>query len=136
MKAKLTRSSDRTDEKQGKWISINDHDAVMFSCLTLERPWLNNTKGISCIPTGTYICVKVPATEHIKYPHISVTNVSNRSGVCVHIFNEFFQSEGCIGVGSSWGDINKDNIPDLLHSGDTFKSLMSVMPDEFLLTIE
>ncbi len=133
--AEITRKPDDHTETLGDWRSLDENGATVFTCKTLERPNKNNAAGISCIPKAVYIVKKV-GPSHIPYPHFSITNVSGRAGIAIHILNEFFQSEGCVGVGDSYGDINKDGEPDLLNSKKTFDHLYSIMPDEFKLTIK
>jgi hypothetical protein len=141
MKIEITRETDQTIETKGKLIVLNDAGANVFSCFTLELPDKNNASQISCIPAGSYICKKVPAS-HIPYEHISVTNVPNRAGIAIHIGNyaagKKVDFEGCIGVGNGFADVNHDGILDIFGSHDAFTKLMKVLPDEdeFLLTIK
>lgn len=134
---KIKRNQDDGKETQGKLdvASIASPNVNVFECVTLERPWLNNQNQVSCYPKGTYTWVKVPASSHIPYSHIAVENVENRAGICIHIFNEYFQSLGCTGVGSAYADINGDKEPDLLNSKITFEKLMSILPDRGTLIV-
>lgn len=115
---------------------ILNNDATIFKCDTLELPWMNNQRRISCIPTGVYICKKVNATENIPYPHISITNVIGRDGCCIHKANYVGDLRGCIAVGDSEVDINGDGQKDVTNSGKTFDKMYALLPDEFKLTIK
>jgi hypothetical protein len=42
---------------------------------------------------------------------------------------------GCIAVGSKFGDITSDGIPEILNSKNTMKALMDVASDGFILEI-
>lgn len=110
-----------------------------FLCCTLELPDLNNLPQKSCIPANTYEWVKVGATHNIPYTHISVLNVHQRSGICIHVGNyaSLKKSDvlGCILVGSSFADINKDGIQDIVGSKDAFTKLMEILPDSGNLII-
>ena len=56
-----------------------------FNCKTLELPWRNNQKGISCIPAGTY---KVEIRISNKYGRIYwVRKVPNRTYILIHSGN-------------------------------------------------
>lgn len=132
IKVQLIRTTDNSIQTVGKiYVSGDQH----YTADTLERPYKNNEKGISCIPAGRYICVKVGPSEAIPYDHISITNVPNRSGVCIHSGNLYTHSKGCIIVGKGYADINKDGQQDVLQSKKTLIELMNVLPDEFTLNI-
>lgn len=70
----------------------------------LERPWLNNTKNISCIASGTYNCTFLPTSASGKYKNIYwLTNVENRSGILIHNGNTVNHSKGCLIIGKRRG---------------------------------
>lgn len=110
----------------------------LFECLTLELPFLNNQKGISCIPVGTYSWKKVGASN-IPYDHISIPEVENRSGICIHYGNfaagDHPDIKGCILTGNKYADINGDGFMDILNSKKTFEKMMSLLPDSGKLII-
>lgn len=112
-----------------------------FRCKTLELGSHDNEPRKSCINPGIYICKKVGVT-HIPYPHIAITNVPNRTGIAIHIANyassdKVFKSQllGCVAVGSGYGDLNADGVPEILNSKVTFDAMMKVLPEEFNLII-
>ena len=117
-------------------VAVFDNDELIFSCFGLELPWKNNEHEVSCIPVGDYKCEKVPATENIKYEHISITDVAGRSGVCIHKANFVRQLKGCICVGDKHVDINGDGYSDVSNSGPTYDKLMALLTSEFQLTIK
>ncbi|MGE8536523.1 hypothetical protein KYG33_05965 [Chryseobacterium sp. D764] len=66
-------------------------------CHTLELPWENNTKNISCIPPGSYNGI-------LRYDkndgwRIQLENVPDRDGVQIHMGNYTKQIKGCVLVG-------------------------------------
>lgn len=134
-KIQIIRGQGDNKQISGDLYLFNELGAKIFDCDTLERSWKDNENKVSCIPAMEYDCEKVQATEHIKYDHISILNVPGREGVCIHILNYFFQSQGCIGVGFMGDDINKDGEKDLLRSKDTFNKLMALLPQNFKLII-
>lgn len=106
-----------------------------FHCFTLERPWKNNLKDISCIPKGQY---KVSWTRSLKFPlgSYEVLDVSNRSGVRFHSGNFFFQVDGCILLGDGLTDINHDKKSDVIDSKVTVKKFEDLMDrKDFILKI-
>ena len=116
-------------------ICVFDNDELVFSCVGLELPWKNNEHQISCIPIGSYSCEKVPATPHIPYDHISVMNVPNRDGICIHYGNYAagikIDVKGCIIVGNKFADINSDNNLDIINSRITLDKLLLLLPSTF-----
>lgn len=137
MRAEVTRvQPDNGIQTLGDLFVINEAGATVFKCDSLELPWKDNKKAVSCIPVGTYLCKKVPASKNIPYLHISITGVNGRSGICIHKANYARQLKGCIAVGASELDIDKDGQLDVTASGVTFDKLMAILPDEFKLTIK
>lgn len=132
MNIHVVRDSDTGKEVLGHMVVPDAH----FGCYTLERPEKGNMNKISCIPKGTYSWVKVGATKNIPYEHISILNVPQRSGICIHIANYVKQIEGCIAVGTKLIDINGDGQMDTASSKVAFDKLMAVLPDAGTITIE
>ena len=71
-------------------------------CDTLENPWLDNQRTISCIPEGEYSVRLRTARESATrdYLHLLVQDVPNRKWILVHIGNHPSQTQGCILVGN------------------------------------
>lgn len=104
-----------------------------FSCKTLELPWLNNERKISCIPTGEYEVIK---RESAKYgSHFYVTNVEDRSYILIHAGNYNKHTLGCILVGDKHLDINGDGYRDVTNSKLTMQELNDILPQVFKLII-
>ena len=73
------------------------HQSGIPFALTLEPPWRNNEKNISCIPAGIYNCA-----FHIspKFgPTYEVKEVPDRSHILFHKGNYTHNTKGCILVG-------------------------------------
>jgi hypothetical protein len=70
-------------------------------CDTLELPYLNNQRSISCIPEGQYKVRLRTAEESSSrnYLHLLVEGVKDRSYILVHIGNYPKDTRGCILVG-------------------------------------
>jgi hypothetical protein len=120
-------------------------------CKSIEPPWLDNKKDISCIPAGTYLVKKYSSQ---KYPNVwEVTKVTDRTAILFHWGNkvsgikELSDSNGCIILGK---DIKK-NVPYksprfpkygeviypywVTQSMATIERLRKILPNEFLLEI-
>jgi len=71
-------------------------------CDTLENPYINNERNISCIPVGQYKVRLRLARESATrdYLHLLVQDVPNRSYILFHIGNTAKDTSGCILVGN------------------------------------
>lgn len=70
----------------GKWI-----------CRTLELPYLDNCREISCIPCG---CYRIALMRHPRFGNcLHILGVRNRSGILIHVGNSPSDTRGCILVG-------------------------------------
>ena len=70
-------------------------------CDTLENPYLNNQRNISCIPEGQYKVRLRTARESATkdYLHLLVQEVPDRSLILFHSGNTAKDTRGCVLVG-------------------------------------
>lgn len=71
-------------------------------CDTLENPYINNERNISCIPEGQYkVRLRLPRESATRdYLHLLVQDVPNRSYILFHRGNTAEDTSGCILVGN------------------------------------
>ncbi len=102
-------------------------------CLTLERPWLDNARDVSCIPAGSYLCRRVQSPAFGET--FEVTGVPGRTHILFHVGNRVADSKGCIVLGSAFGELGGD--PAVLTSRKAVSAFMGVMEgvDEFPLRV-
>jgi hypothetical protein len=102
-------------------------------CLSVEPYWRENKPNVSCIPAGTYKCVR-----HIS-PRFGetfiVTNVEGRSHILFHKGNTMSDTKGCIILGESFA-INNGK-PCITNSQGGFTEFMRWLDiaDEFTLRV-
>jgi hypothetical protein len=119
-------------------------DGANVIALTLELPWKDNKRAVSCIPEGSYVVTKeapIPQFEGDKrkprdYWHFRVHDVPNRMGILIHRITYVKDLKGCIGTASRFWDINKDGIPDAAESGKKLQWMVDNLPDKFVLEIK
>lgn len=104
---------------------------TVFSCRTLELPWRNNQRNISCIPDGEYETIPINSR---KFGNVYwLKNVKGRSGVLIHSGNfagdidKGYKThvQGCILLGSKHGYL--ENQLAVLNSRTTVRRFMEHM---------
>jgi len=64
-------------------------------CNTIELPWLQNKRSVSCIPEGRYELMKRITAK--RGQHLLVLNVTGRDGILIHPANDALKElRGCI----------------------------------------
>lgn len=131
----LTLFRQNYSEKQitGTLLVQDEAGDVQFQCKTLELPWKENKRNISCIPEGVYTVGKRFSQKYGW--HFHVKDVPGRSYILIHPGNYHFQIRGCILVGDNLIDINGDGSKDVTNSQNTVDHLLSMMPSEFKMTV-
>ncbi len=71
--------------------------ATDFELCTLENPWLDNERYISCIPKGTYTCKRVDSPKYNDT--FEVMDVEGRDHILFHHGNWERNTMGCILLG-------------------------------------
>lgn len=105
-----------------------------FQCFTLELPFLDNSKNISCIYAASgYVGKKHYSPNNGNV--IAIDNVMDRTHIQIHSGNYTSQIRGCILVGDSVKFLNSDTIPDITNSKATLRELLSVLPNSFEIEI-
>jgi hypothetical protein len=81
---------------------------------TIERPWADNKRGISCIPAGIYP-VAIRHSPKFNRPMLIIDNVRGRSGILIHGANHWSELKGCVAVAETrvdderiQGDLSKE----------------------------
>ena len=129
----LESNNDDGVQTLGIMYVLNELNEIQFMCRTLELPWKNNKKRVSCIPEGVYDVVLHHSPKFGKC--FWVKNVPERSEILIHPGNYHKQILGCILVGDDFKDINKDFRLDVVNSKKTLATLLKMMPSKFELKI-
>ena len=116
IKIKLVRKQFSALGIKGRLLCDDPH-LVLF---TLENPWKDNARSISCIPAETYPCRIVDSPRFGRV--YGVTNVRNRSHILIHAGNYPRDTSGCILIGQT-GDI----LSPTMFIGNSQKALKEFM---------
>ncbi len=132
-----------SQQTEGDLEIFNEDTGVLeFVCKTLELPWRDNERNISCIPEGHYDVI--PRFSEKYGNHLHVTDVITRSLILIHWGNYAGSVNprtghpdirGCILVGKNHTDIDGDGVRDITSSKKTFNALMDVAPLGFVLEV-
>lgn len=117
--------------KRGDYGTMGILMAPGFTCYTLELPWKNNQRNVSCIPGGEYTVKIRISPKYGKVYHVK--DVPNRSFILIHSGNWAGDTSkglrshvnGCILLGKSRGKLAGQ--PAVLNSRITVKKFMSIM---------
>ena len=109
-------------------------DGTRPFAVTLERPWLNNERSVSCIPAGQYACRRVQSPKFGNT--FEVTGVPGRTHILFHKGNQVEETQGCILVAEQFGKLGNGNMA-VLQSGQGFTEFMLLLAvfDEFTIDI-
>jgi len=83
-RAVIVRLSRSKKQTLGRLFIFDGLD-IVFECCTLELPFKNNERNVSCIPTGNY---SVAPRNSAKYgDHLHIENVEFRDYILIHSAN-------------------------------------------------
>ncbi len=118
--------------KQLKLVRVTEYNGATLGVLlfdgspelvTLEDPWRDNERMISCIPQGKYT-IKRHKSPKFGNTFI-VDNVPQRDHILFHAGNTHKDTHGCILLGLQFGKLN--NAPAILASKSAFDKFMELM---------
>ena len=113
-------------------------------CCTMEKPWKQNRKSISCIPAGEYdliyrVSPSSGETFYFSNPELGVTldDESGRTYIQIDVANVQSELDGCIAVGDCFTIFKEEREQAVINSNYTKAHLMEVLGKEsHTITIE
>lgn len=117
----------------GALIALDARGNLLFHCVTLELPWRDNLKGLSCIPEGIYTVRHRKSAKHGD--HYQVCDVPARDLILFHPGNYVYQLLGCILPGSELRHLDGDGIPDIADTRATLNRMLAALGPEYTLNI-
>jgi hypothetical protein len=115
---------------------FDEKNNLLFSCKSLELPWKENQRKVSCIPEGEYDVIKMTPTAKRPYTYLHVLNVPGRDSILFHPGNYTRQILGCILPGEKHIDLDKDGTIDITNTTATLKMMTAILPNRFKLIIK
>lgn len=128
----LMRLQKLDDRTLGRLIVFNGTE-VEEIFTTLELPWRNNERNNSCILSGYYT---VDPRESSKFgKHLIINNTSPREAILMHVGNAPESTQGCVLVGTGYGDFDKDGKREITESKRAMRRLVELVTDTAELII-
>jgi hypothetical protein len=129
----MPKSLKLTRDKRDEWATQGRlYVDGVYLCRTLERPWLNNQRSVSCIPVGTYQGAIQPSPR-FRRDLPELLDVPGRSQILIHAGNSPEDTEGCILVGME----RAEHEPRIMQSRVALAKLMVALDGEpFTLEVE
>jgi hypothetical protein len=130
----MVRTHKEMEQTKGELFVLDEFANVLFRCFTLELPWKDNQRKISCIPAGRYKVV--PRFSQRFNNHLHILDVPERTFILIHEANFVHQLEGCIAVGASRIDLNGDGKLDITQSVITKNKILEFItgPTEIIIS--
>lgn len=117
----VLRRIDHTDLATFGHLEDAEHRVL---CCTLEEPWKDNARSISCIPPGEYAAHrKLSPKRGIEL--FELDEVPGRSNIEIHVGNTTADTEGCILLGTKFGTVNGQ--AGIVESRVAFKQWMDAL---------
>lgn len=102
-------------------------------CVTLELPWKNNARNVSCIPSGTYTAFRRLSGIRGRGVVFQLKGVPNRTAIQIHKGNFTSDILGCIILGEKFEDIGSKRA--IQQSKPAFKEFMRKAPEKTIRLI-
>lgn len=106
-------------------------------CPTVELPWKDNKRNVSCIPPNRYLVT--PFTRSNGGDAYLLNDVPGRSSILIHVANMAKELKGCIAPGTGFGSLWIKNTQGIgvLHSGAAMQELKKLVDgyERWYLTI-
>lgn len=130
----LNRYSSNNNATHGTLTLLNKNNVPIYSCVTLELPWRDNARKVSCVAAGLYMAKK---ENHLIFGCcIRVFGVPNRDGILIHVGNYVRQLQGCIAVGYTSNLLDKDNVFDVSNSRKAIDTLYKLCDAEVQIIVK
>lgn len=121
----------RCPERDGATFGVFYNEAGHDVCVSMELPWKENARSVSCIPAGEYPLTR---EDHPRFGEcFRLAGVPDRDGVLIHAANVPGQIRGCIAPGMEYGILHlpgdgPDGSAGVLRSREALALLLAINP--------
>lgn len=122
MKIEIRRNKSSDKQTLGMLYLLDDNNNIFDSWYSLELPWKDNQRRVSCIPKGEYIAIKHRSPKFGLC--FWLQDVPDRSEILIHKGNFHTDILGCILIGKGKADINNDGYLDVTSSALAISELL------------
>lgn len=129
----ITRIAEKDANTLGIMVVTDSRNKILYNCITLELPYKDNKKKISCIPKGTYRAEVGNSETRGKV--VYVKGVKNRQGILIHIGNYTKDTKGCILVGDKIGYSEGIKQHYITQSKLTMEELLTTIDNELMFVV-
>lgn len=136
MKAKsltIIRFSGEKNQTLGSGVLLSAQLDTLFEFKTVELPWKDNERRISCIPPGIYTAIKHHSPKF--GPCLWIQDVPGRSEILIHPANFWHDLLGCIAPGETHLHIDQDGSLDVNKSRATMKKILKFCGEKVMINI-
>tara|TARA_R110002050_G_scaffold201841_1_gene336991 strand:- start:34455 stop:34898 length:444 start_codon:yes stop_codon:yes gene_type:complete len=129
----IIRFAAETKQTLGAGVMLSAQLDNLLEFKTVELPWKDNEKYVSCIPPGTYTAIK-----HIspKFgPCLWIQNVPGRSEILIHPANYWHDLLGCIAPGEDHKHIDADGSLDVNKSRLMMEQILAFVEVKIIVEI-
>lgn len=120
----------RVGQSERGTFGVLRHGQIPFA-VTLEEPWRDNERLISCIPVGSYLCERVQSPKFGNT--FEVKGVQDRSHILFHKGNTLDDTQGCILVAEEFS--GTFDHPMIVSSERGFKEFLSLLDGRHNFTL-
>lgn len=106
---------------------------IVYEFASLELPYLQNQRRISCFEPGVYPLEKYVSSKFGEC--FAINDVPGRDHLRIHAGNFSHQILGCLLPGSHFAHIDGDDLLDVANSTATLKKLLELLPDKTTIKV-
>jgi len=122
MKIILNRFAHEPKQTRGRFTATGNGQTI--TGVTMELPWKDNARKVSCIPPGTY---EFEPYNSVKFGRCFILkDVPGRDAILIHRGNFNRDTLGCILPGAGFADLDNDGLMDVISSGAKVNQLLEL----------